>query len=138
MQEKPALQPDSSRCGDMQIRIEMPSGNILALLVHAPDTVSNVKAKISDKTHISPEAQHLVLAGKPLQNDRTLAEYNVRPQSSLQLLLRLRGGMKIDVPTLKGKITVDLRDELDLKCEIIRTNSEHSCQRSTRFTIHPY
>ena len=120
----------------MQIRIGMYSGNTLALLVHASDTVSNVKAKISDKTHISPEAQHLVLAGKPLQNDCTLAEYNVRPQSSLQLLLRLRGGMEIDVPTRDGKITVDLRDELNLQCEIIRTNSEHSCQHSPGFAIH--
>ena len=108
-------QVESRRCGDMQILIEIPSGNPLALLVLTSDTVSNIKSKISDKMNIPLETQHLVFAGKPLQNDRTLAEYNVRPQSSIQLVLRLRGGMQIDVPTSTGKVTVNLSGELDLR-----------------------
>ena len=113
-------QLESRRCGDMQILIEIPSGNPLALLVLTSDTVSNIKSKISDKTNIPLETQHLVFAGKPLQNDRTLAEYNVRPQSSIQLVLRLRGGMQIDVPTSTGKVTVNLSGELDLRGRSIR------------------
>ena len=120
-QEKSGLQLESRRCEGIQINVEMLSGKTLALLVHASDTVSNVKAKISEKEHISSEAHYLVFAGKALQNDRTLSECNVRPQSLLQLVPRLPGGMQIDVPTRSGKISVDLNGELDLRREFPRS-----------------
>ena len=91
-QEKSALQLESRRCEDIQINVEMLSGKTLALLVHASDTVSNVKAKISDKEHIYPETHYLVFAGKTLQNDRTLSECNVRSQSLIRLVPHLLGG----------------------------------------------
>lgn len=73
----------------MQVFVEKTIGDSLTLEVESSDTIEAVKAKIySLDNTLLPENQILFFDGTELEDGRTLADYNVQKENTLQVLLK--------------------------------------------------
>jgi hypothetical protein len=61
--------------------------------VKTNERINEIKARIHDKEGIPPAEQRLIFAGKQMEDDLKLSDYSIQNESTLHLMLRLRGGM---------------------------------------------
>ena len=63
----------------------------IPLEVNHKTTVDEVKEQIKNKLEIDSSKQRLIFAGKVLENDKTLGGYDIQKNSTLHLVVELRG-----------------------------------------------
>jgi ubiquitin C len=85
----------------VQLFVKTLTGKTITLDAETTDTVKMLKALIDDKIGLDVAEQRLIFAGAQLEDEYTVMDYLLLPESTLHLVLRLRGN---GMPEITGKM----------------------------------
>lgn len=101
----------------VRIFVKCPN-NTITLNVESTDSIENIKSIIKDKINISHNQLRLIFAGKQLENNNTIGDYEIQNDSTINVVFGMLGGglgegtKQIFIKTLQGKnITLDVNDD---------------------------
>ena len=112
----------------IQLFVKSLTGRVIVVNVTIMDSVRTLKAMIEREEGISSDEQRLVYAGKQLEDGRILLDYNIQRDSTIDLLLRARGGGKTElhraceeglsdvaIKLIENKATIDSVNKVGIK-----------------------
>lgn len=88
MSEPPEQPPQQQ----FQLFIKSINGKTRSVMVEPTTTVGELKRQMQEKEGINPDEQRMIFAGKNLEDTKTMADYNLQAESTVHLVLRVRGG----------------------------------------------
>ena len=79
--------------GGMQVFVKTLSGKTISVECEPDESIESLKEKILAKEGVPPDQQRIIFGGKQLDAQKSLSDYDIDDDSTLQLVLRLRGGV---------------------------------------------
>jgi len=94
---------------EFEIYVKTLTGKTITCYIDPNATIANFKSVIQDKEGIPSDQQRMIHAGKQLEDDRRLSDYRIHDNSTVHLVLRLRGG----APPILDSSSIDPRYDYD-------------------------
>jgi len=86
----------------MQIFIATLTGKTVTVDVSASDTIMQVKQKFCDKEPLLPIQVCLLFAGKEMGDDKTLDDYNIQKEATLNVIERMLAPAAAPLQSIAG------------------------------------
>jgi len=117
---------------NIQILVKISGGKTVPINVRPTNTVANVLEFLSASTTLPPDVR-LLHAGHPLEASSTVAELNLQPSATLQLLSPLRGGTAPTDP----ESAIQLTDEMTATLPVTETKADQAITPASSGTATP-
>lgn len=80
------------RGGSLQVHVKTFAGKTITVEVEPDESIESLKNKLQSKEGIPINQQRILFGGKQLDSKKTISDYDIQNESTMHMVLRLRGG----------------------------------------------